>query len=212
MKKYLVLRPRFGETLKLELVPDYYPFNRTQVPMPTCLSYVSGEYSQCLVACHDSNKKILNMSYCEKIVMRAAIRLTKGTFQEIGKIANAPKLEFADLVAGSENMKQDKDKGQERLTLFVECAYIAGLPEKMVKRAYEMVLKLMRQKAMRLGAQLVFSMSYREQLHESLIPAFYSIYISKSKAGERYLDSMGGSNGIHKEGSYNREKYLVDME
>lgn len=29
MKKYLVLRPRFGETLKLELVPDYYPFNRT---------------------------------------------------------------------------------------------------------------------------------------------------------------------------------------
>lgn len=98
------------------------------------------------------------------------------------------------------------------LLLHVECAYIAGLPEGMVKRAYEMVLKLMRQKAMRLGAQLVFSMSYREQLHEALIPAFYSIYISKSKAGEQYLDSMGGSNGIHKEGSYNREKYLVDLE
>lgn len=183
-----------------------------EVPMYTCLSYISGVYNQCLLACHDSNKKILNMSYKGKIVLRAAIRLTKGTFHETEKKVDGPKLEFADLIAEKEKTDHDDHKKQEQLTLFVECAYIAGLPESMEKRACEMILKLMRQKAKNLSAQLVVSMSYQEYLKDTLIPAYYSIYISKSKAGEQYLDSMGGSNGIQREGSYTREKYLVDME
>ena len=35
------------------------------------------------------------------------------------------------------------------------------------------------------------------------------MYISKSKAGEQYLDSLDGSNTVDKEGSYKKNKFLV---
>lgn len=31
-------------------------------------------------------------------------------------------------------------------------------------------------------------------------------------AGEQYLDSLGGANYVDKEGSYNRERFLIDQE
>ena len=51
-----------------------------QVPEATCLSYVDGVYKQCLLACHDANKKVIYLSLDGKIVLRAAIRLTKGIY------------------------------------------------------------------------------------------------------------------------------------
>lgn len=37
----------------------------------------------------------------------------------------------------------------------------------------------------------------------------FSMYISKSKAGEQYLDSLNGSNTVDKEGNYEKNKFLV---
>ena len=49
-----------------------------QVPEATCLSYVDGVYRQCLLACHDANKKVIYLSLDGKIVLRAAIREAEG--------------------------------------------------------------------------------------------------------------------------------------
>lgn len=69
-----------------------------QVPEATCLSYVDGVYKQCLLACHDANKKVVYLSLDGNIVLRAAIRLTKGVYGSVEK-NNLPQLEFADLSA-----------------------------------------------------------------------------------------------------------------
>lgn len=37
-----------------------------------------------------------------------------------------------------------------------------------------------------------------------------SMYISRSKAGEQYLDSLGGDNRIEQEGSYRKYTFLVE--
>ncbi len=82
-----------------------------EVPCKTCLSYKTGEYKECLLACHDSNKKVLYLSWKGKIVLRAAIRLTKGFF---GKAEHnkkqPPQLEFADL----SNRKDGEGEKQKR--------------------------------------------------------------------------------------------------
>lgn len=37
-----------------------------------------------------------------------------------------------------------------------------------------------------------------------------SMFISRSKAGEQYLDSIGGDNRIEQEGSYRKCVFLVE--
>lgn len=51
---------------------DYYSTMSVGVyPTRTCLSYINGEYSQCLLSNFDSNKKIIYVYYKSKIVGRA---------------------------------------------------------------------------------------------------------------------------------------------
>ncbi len=37
----------------------------------------------------------------------------------------------------------------------------------------------------------------------------YHLYISKSKAGRQYLDSLGGSCGVSSEGSYKQNLFML---
>lgn len=46
-------------------------------PYQTCLAYSTGGYNHCLLACFDSNKKVLYAEMDGRIVGRASIRLTK---------------------------------------------------------------------------------------------------------------------------------------
>lgn len=183
------------------------------IPVETCLSYESGSYRQCLLASHDANKKVLYMSYNGNIVLRAVIRLTKGTCQEKAKKgSDKAKIHFADLEAYDKGLeKQDSvDVKREYPTLFLERAYVAGLPKEMEMNAFRMIFRLMQKKAEDMNVLFVASMVYRNSLLDKMIPVNYSVYISKSKAGEQYLDSMGGSNCVDKEGSYNRSQYLLE--
>lgn len=179
-------------------------------PYRTCLSYEDGMYRQCLLACHDSNKKVLYLSYRGKVVLRAAVRLTKGKYGEVVDDKKKPQLQFADLMVSHVGNGQESKHIQEFLTLFVERSYISGLPQEMEHYAYDLILKLMRRKAERMNAVLAVSMSYQNYLSDELHPIYYSMYISKSKAGEQYLDSLGGNNCVDKEGSYKYEKFLID--
>ena len=48
------------------------------IPQRTCLNYRDGAYRECLLACFDSNKKILYATVNGKPAARAMLRLTKG--------------------------------------------------------------------------------------------------------------------------------------
>ncbi len=183
------------------------------MPYETCLSYSSGSYRQCLLACHDANKKVVYLSYKGTIVLRAAIRLTKGTYQEKGKsVSGKSQLHFADLAAYDKGLEERSapQREKEYLTLFLERAYVAGLPEEMAGRAFGMLFGLMQKKAESMHVLFAASMSYLNRLSNEMVPVSYSMYISRSKAGEQYLDSMGGSKCVAKEGSYERSRYLVE--
>lgn len=185
------------------------------MPYETCLSYRSGLYRQCLLACHDANKKVVYMAYNGTVVLRAAIRLTKGTFCEKGgDVLGKPQLHFADLAACDMGMetKNRVVRQKEHLTLFLERAYVEGIPGGSTKKAFVMLFKLMQKKAENMNALFAASMSYQNSLSDEMIPANYSMYISRSKAGEQYLDSMGGSKCVDKEGKYERSRYLLEKE
>ena len=51
-----------------------------EIPSYSCLSYRSGLNSDCLLSCFDSNKKFLFIRKNGKVVFRAMIRLTKGSY------------------------------------------------------------------------------------------------------------------------------------
>ena len=179
-------------------------------PHVTCLSYNGGIYSQCLLACHDANKKVLYLSYRGKVVLRAAIRLTKGAYSDVTG-NKQPRIHFADLMVNeAETCAGNEEKTQEYLTLFMEKAYIAELPERLKYKAYQLMLHLMKNKAKEMNALLTISASYQESLGDEWIPFYYFMYISKSKAGEQYLDSLGGNNYVIAECSYKRGKFLMD--
>ena len=182
-----------------------------ECPHHTCLSYINGNYSQCLLACFDSNKKILYLSYNRKIVLRAIIRLTKGCFEKIRRreMPVTPKLEFVDLEQQGKSIKK-ADERKEYLTLFLERFYASGLPGEEEENAVQLILKLISEKARALDALLVVSPAYEKKMSENgLIKMAYSVYISKSKAGEQYLDSLGGSNAASQEGNYYWNEYYI---
>lgn len=180
-----------------------------EVPRETCLSYKTGVYKECLLACHDSNKKVLYLSWKGKIVLRAAIRLTKGFFGKAEHNKKQPaQLEFADL-SDRKDGEGEKQK-REKLVLFLEKAYVAGIPEKMQKPAAEMIFQLMEQKAKLLNALLVASTSYLKWKPERMHYALFSVYISRSKAGSQYLDSLDGSQSVVNEGSYQTHNFLLE--
>lgn len=180
------------------------------IPYQTCLSYISGAYDQCLLACHDSNKKVLYLSCNGKIVLRASIRLTKGIYYKEENLSNSnPQLEFADFTKNeNEELKYDRSENQEHLTLFLERAYISGLSQEMADKACKLILKLMKRKALGMNALLVISTNYYSHIKENVYSSYYFMYISKSKAGEQYLDSLGGNNRVDKEGNYTKGKFL----
>lgn len=168
-------------------------------PYATCLSYHGGIYNHCLLACFDSNKKVLYASRDGQVIGRACIRLTKcclsGTGQQIGA-----GFHFVDL----EDSRKD-----ERVTLFLERTYHGGATLEDRKQIGTMFIELVQRKAQEMGTMLVLSMDYCDTAPESFAQTRLSLYISASKAGEQYLDSLGGSASVSSEGSYRSGNFLM---
>ncbi|MCI9491387.1 MAG: hypothetical protein HFG97_15610 [Dorea sp.] len=174
----------------------------------TCLSYRDGEYKSCLLSCFDANKKVLFLSFDGVLGFRAIIRLTKGTFYRTeGKRQG---LQFADLT--QEDTREGAEKvRKEHLTLFLERPYFKGISEDKEKEAVWLVVEALKKKAKQLHAELVLSDTYKRFALEEkqFIPAKYYMYISESKNGEQYLDSLGGMAGARREGSYKEGYFLI---
>ena len=186
-------------------VCEYDDFYHTMIlgeyPTRTCLSYISGGYNKCLLACFDSNKKILYAKVDEKIVARAMIRLTKGTFNK--KRIKGKMLNFIDV----ENEKQNNT--EEHLTLFLERIYTSGITNEEVKTIKKLFINLLKEKAKLMNALLVLSSEYRNAVDEQFEEKEYCMYISKSKASAQYLDSLSGQATVESEGQYKSNWFLI---
>lgn len=101
---------------------DYYSTMSVGVYLTrTCLSYINGEHSECLLSNFDSNKKIIYVYYKSKIVGRAILRFSKTCENKMGK-----SLRFIDIV--EDNIEKETDmKNNEKLILFLEKAYIGNI-------------------------------------------------------------------------------------
>ena len=169
-----------------------------EVPESTCLSYKNGMYKECLLATFDSNKKVLYLTYKQRTVLRAILRLTKGS--KVWKEQENHRIQFADLTQDTA-----ADSSDEKLVLFLERAYIKRLPGKERKNAISLLLRLGKEKADRLGALPMISFEYSNMIdQEQLVRTDYYLYISATKGNTQYLDSLDGSNSITDTGKYKK--------
>ncbi|RRK32074.1 hypothetical protein EBB54_12365 [Schaedlerella arabinosiphila] len=173
----------------------------------TCLSYRDGKYKSCLLSCFDANKKVIYLSMEGTLVFRAIIRLTKGTFYRTN--GKRQGLQFADLTQEDAGEEAANDR-KEYLTLFLERPYFKGVSEEKEKEAVWFAVEMLKKKAKQLQAELVLSDAYKKFALEEkqFIRAKYYMYISESKNGEQYLDSLGGMAGARQEGSYEEGYFL----
>ena len=187
-------------------VDDFYHTIRMgELPHFTCLSCYQGSQRDCLLAAFDSNKKIILVYKDESVVARACLRLTKGSFQQPSTI----NFEFADL--SKEDVPTGSHAYSEKLVLFLEHIYTSGLKKSEETAAKEMVVALATQKAEELDAVAVLSNQYRGCYPSGrYVSAPIYIYISKSKNGRQYLDSLGGAAVTLAEEQYKQESFLVE--
>lgn len=195
------------------VIKEYDDFLHTMIlgekPVSTCLSYKGGMYNKCLLACFDSNKKILYAKLNDKIVARAMIRLTKGSYKDMN---NEHSLSFVDLEKIDEHSTGNKQVDNEILTLFLERTYLAGVSESIGNKIKKLFIKLLEEKAYKMNALPVLSNYYNNVIDNNYIATRYYMYISKSKAGYQYLDSLSGQVMISDEGQYKLNTFLVFKE
>lgn len=93
--------------------------------------------------------------------------------------------------------------------LFLEHIYTSGLKKSEETAAKEMVVALATQKAEELDAVAVLSNQYRGCYPSGrYVSAPIYIYISKSKNGRQYLDSLGGAAVTLAEEQYKQESFF----
>lgn len=177
-----------------------------EVPLRSCISYRNGPNCDCLLSCFDANKKIIFIKHNGKIVFRAILRLTKGSFVAADERKT---IEFVDVTVKSE----PHENKAEELVLFLERYYQSGLSEQEIRKAVNLTAMLVKEKAEKLGARLVLSSSYKNVLENKnyVLTNFY-MYISASKNGSQYLDSLGGAAGVSASGSYTCNTFLLEAE
>lgn len=198
---------RTSDTLVVEERDDFFTTLRIgEIPERTCLSYRSGMHRDCLLSCFDSNKKFLYATQAGCPVGRAMLRLTKGRRNQDG---GRKALEFADLRNGSPAASEPS----EEMVLFLERPYIVGVDGHIKKQIMLEYMKLALNKAMEMNARPVFSRDYAPVASElQCVSMPYYLFISNSKGGCQYLDSLGGSSSASSEGSYRSNLFLMQAE
>lgn len=175
-----------------------------EVPSYSCLSYRSGLNSDCLLSCFDSNKKFFFIRKNGQIVFRAMIRLTKGSY--VGDRMRK-KIQFADLSGAG---KPKEEEGEE-LVLFLERYYEKNLTNEEMDQAVYLAFVAAKEKAKKLGARLVLSCYYQDDVKtKEYIKSNYYLYISKSKNGSQYLDSLYGEASVSDSGDYSSNIFLLE--
>lgn len=175
-----------------------------EIPSYSCLSYRSGLNSDCLLSCFDSNKKFFFIRKNGQVVFRAMIRLTKGSYVDDRM---RKKIQFADLSGAG---KPKEEEGEE-LVLFLERYYEKKLTDEELDQAVNFAITAAKEKAKKLGARLVLSCYYQDDVKtKEYIKSNYYLYISKSKNGSQYLDSLYGEASVSDSGDYSSNIFLLE--
>ena len=154
-------------------------------PARTCMHYANGMYNECLLATFDANKKVVYVTENGEIIGRALMRLTKCSDSKNPKEASS--LHFTDVEKG--DIVSD-----EKLILFLERCYKNGFSGKKGDRIFEALYELAKEKAEKLGIELVLALDYGcIALKNGYMQKSSYIYVSRSKNGNQYLDSLGGN-------------------
>lgn len=184
----------------------YFTMRLGELPHSTCLSCWTGSQRDCLLAAYDSNKKMILIRKGEDIVARACIRLTKGAFQRPVDFD----FSFADLA--QEQPAGKMGASDEMLILFLERIYTSGLNDEEAETAMRMAVSLVTQKAAAIGAVAVLARRYQDCYdRDQYIGSQFYVYISKSKNGQQYLDSMGGAAVTSHKEQYTGAVFLVEQ-
>ena len=184
----------------------YFTMRLGELPHSTCLSCWTGSQRDCLLAAFDSNKKMILIRKGEDIVARACIRLTKGAFQRPADFD----FSFADLA--QEQPAGKMGASDEMLILFLERIYTSGLNDEEAENAMKMAVSLVTQKAAAIGAVAVLARRYQDCYdRDQYVGSQFYVYISKSKNGQQYLDSMGGAAVTSHKEQYTGAVFLVDQ-
>ncbi len=175
-----------------------------EIQTHSCISYRTGHNSECLLSCFDSNKKFLFIKKNGQAVFRAMLRLTKGSFADNRKRKG---IEFADLLKTDE---KNMDEGEE-LVLFLERYYEKNLSTEELDEAVNLAITTAKEKARKLGARFVLSTRYKDDVKRNeYVKSHYYLYISKSKNGSQYLDSLYGEASVSASGDYSSNIFLLE--
>lgn len=184
-----------------------------ETPTKTCMSYFDGKQKECLLSCFDANKKVIFASWYGQIIFRTILRLTKGRYlSERKDEGSKQEIEFADILAEEKEDKEPEDlRRKERLVLFLERPYHKGLSPEQLRAVMREVLCLAERKAEKLGAEFVVNKQYAAYLsgQKGFVTSSFYLYISKSKNGRQYLDSLGGNASVSDAGNYRNGIFLV---
>ena len=183
-------------------VADYDDFIMSmqvgEIVSHTCISYRCGSYCECLLSLFDGNKKIIYVKQDGEYVGRAIMRLTKLTHSR--PVKKKDRLTFRTLEeidAKNDELKSKVD--EEYPCIFLEKAYfrkhLSGKTENHVK---SLLIKFAKFKAEKL--KILCCISSNGYVCDRVQSAY--VYISKSKNGRQYLDSLGGDVGPDDGGRY----------
>jgi len=196
-----------SKDIEIEECDDFYNTMLVgEQPTHTCMSYINGTYNECLLSFFDSNKKILYARLDGQVVGRALVRLTKGKYEN--EKDSKTSLSFVDL----ENLPNSNVKNKEvkeHLSLFLERPYIAHVSPEIEQKIKTMFIRLLEKKADDMDAALVLNREYEHCVDEQYLASIYYLYISRSKAGVQYLDSLGGERTVSDEGSYRSSTFFI---
>ena len=138
------------------------------------------------------------------MVARACLRLTKGAFQK------PPAIDFSFADLSQENTATGKSAAGEKAVLFLESVYTSRLNDIEKEEVMKLAVSLTTQKAAELGVVAVLARRYLGcyERDEYVLAPFY-VYISKSKNGWQYLDSLGGAAYTSAKEEYVEHPFLV---
>lgn len=193
-----------GKRFTFEESSDFYDLlNVGVIPTGTCQSWKDGSFRQCLLSIFDLNKKVVLVKQGEKVVGRAIIRLTKMKEKTNAKSS----LEFIDIENESSlDSSIVHDGPNEKIVMFLERFYTThtGTARKQMELG---VIALTEQKAKDMNVELLYARTYAEE-KSNAENVTLPIYISRSKNGNQYLDSLGGEANEESGGKYHNASVL----
>ena len=167
-------------------------------PTHTCMDYRNGQYRECLISNFDSNKKILYAYINGACVARAILRLTKGSYKDGESRFTDGELKFAEIKENGNLETSVGNNKDEHITVFLEKMYSAGINTATTYEVQSLFVDHALKKAEMLDAECVISTNYCKGV-EDMPYTSYRMYISRSKSGNQYLDSLGGSASVSSE-------------